>query len=283
MIKIITDTSADITAQEAKELGLVVIPFKTMFGSEEYLDGVTLTNTEFYKKIEADDVFPTTCQITPLEFEQIFERETAGGDQVIVLPLSGELSGTAHNAQIAAERFPDSVFVVDSLNATIGLHLLVRLAARLIDSGMPAAEIAQVLEEKKGRLRLYALIDTLEYLKRGGRISKTVAFAGTLLSIKPIITVHEGRIEVVDKARGLKNAELCLRKLLEKTNGIDYSLPFGFTWSGLTDDRLQKYMAENPDLWKGHEDNMFFSQLGSTIGAHIGPGAVAIAYFEKTV
>ena len=280
-VKIITDTSADIPAEEAAQLGLEVIPFKTMFGTEEYLDGVTLQNEEFYRKLEQTDVFPTTCQITPFEFEQIFARVTANGDEAVVLPLSGELSGTAHNAAIAAGNFTGKVYVVDSLNATIGLHLLVRLAAQLIQEGKSARDVAQILEEKKRRLHLYALIDTLEYLKRGGRISKTVAFAGTLLSIKPIIAVNQGRIDVIDKARGLKNAEQCLRKYVQQTAGMDFTLPFGFTYSGVTDERLKKYMDENPDFWKSHEENMYFSQLGSTIGAHIGPGAVAISFFEK--
>lgn len=280
-VKIITDTSADIPAEEAAQLGLEVIPFKTMFGTEEYLDGVTLQNEEFYRKLEQTDVFPTTCQITPFEFEQIFARVTANGDEAVVLPLSGELSGTAHNAAIAAGNFTGKVYVVDSLNATIGLHLLVRLAAQLIQEGKSARDVAQILEEKKRRLHLYALIDTLEYLKRGGRISKTVAFAGTLLSIKPIIAVNQGRIDVIDKARGLKNAEQCLRKYVQQTAGMDFTLPFGFTYSGVTDERLKKYMDENPDFWKNHEENMYFSQLGSTIGAHIGPGAVAISFFEK--
>lgn len=279
-IKIITDSSADIPADEIKQLNVSVIPLRTVFGDKEYLDNVTMTNEQFYQMLE-DGGYPKTCQITPYEYQKVFAQATENGDEVVCLTLSGELSGTAHNAQIAAEEFDGKVFAVDSLNATAGLHILVCLAASLRDQGLSAQEIAEQLQIAKKKVRLYAVIDTLEYLKKGGRISATIAFAGTLLNIKPIITVHDGKVEVIAKARGMKNAQALLNQYIDKTNGIDYSKPYGFIYSGVSDDALQKYKQENPQLWQGNEVMMKTSQLGSTIGTHIGPGAVGIAFFEK--
>ena len=155
------------------------------------------------------------------------------------------------------------------------------LACRLRDEGRSAADIAQILEERKRDIRLIALLDTLEYLRRGGRISGAAAIAGNLLSIKPVITVKEGEVAILGKARGSKNGNNMLIQEINKTNGIDFSLPFVLGYTGLDDSLLQKYIADSEALWKGQVSDLPITTIGSTIGTHAGPGAIGVAFFAR--
>ncbi len=280
-VKIITDSASDITQTQAAGLGIEVIPLTTIFGDTEYLDGVTLSNREFFEKLIETDELPHTSQITPFQYEETFRKAVSSGDEVLYIALSSKLSGSCGGAVAAAAQFGGRVSVVDSENVCIGQQLLVLYAVRLRDRGLSAAEIVRELEEKRGSVRVLALLDTLEYLKKGGRISPTVAFAGELLSIKPVVAVEHGEVVLVGKARGSKNGNNLLMRFVEKNGGIDFDMPYTLAYSGLDDTLLQKYIRDSEALYKGRADELPVCAIGSTIGTHVGPGAVAVSFFCK--
>lgn len=278
MVRIITDSGCDLTREEANRLGVQVIPITVTFGEEEYQDGVTLTTTQFYEKLVQSKELPHTSQIPPYTYGEVFEECVGAGDTAVCLSLSSKLSGSYQNAAATAEDF-EGVYAVDTMNVCIGQQILVRLAARLRDEGMDAAGIAARLVEVRGRVRVLALLDTLEYLKKGGRISPTVAFAGEVLGIKPVVSVTDGEVALVGKARGSKNGNNLLRKLIEETGQIDFSMPCVLGYTGLSDELLRRYMEDNADLFEGHTD-IPIAIIGATVGTHIGPGCVGAAYFN---
>lgn len=280
-IKILIDSASDINAQEAKEKGIEMISMIVSFGEKEYLDGVNLLPTQFYEKLIESDELPKTSQVSPFRFEEVFKKLTENGDEVLVITISSKLSGTYQAAKQAAESFGDKIYVLDSMNACIGERLLCDYALRLIGQGITLAELGAEMERAKEKICLMAVIGTLEYLKKGGRISSTAAFAGELLSIKPVVSIVNGEVKVVGKALGSKKANNLLNRLVTEKGGIDFSMPFGTVWSGLDKTTLEKYVKDSAALWSAHTDNVPAYILGGTIGTHIGPGAVGVAFFSK--
>ena len=278
-VKFLVDSAADLTLQEAKELGVTHLPLKVLFGEEEYLDGVTLSHQAFYEKLAAWDKLPTTSQASPAEFEKAFAELTADGDEVVAITVSSQLSGTYQSACIGADEFEGKVYVVDSMNVTLGERLVLMRGIQLAQTGLSAREIAEKLNEEKGKIRLYAVLDTLENLKKSGRISAATAIAGTMLSIKPAVAVEEGKVVMAGKARGANQGNKLLKDLVAKTGGIDFDKPHTLAYSGPSDERLRKFMADSGDLWAGHEQPPV-ATVGAVIGTHVGPGAWALAYFE---
>ena len=199
--RIIVDSTADLVP-EIKER-VYTVPLTVHFGQEEYIDGVTIDHKTFYEKLVESDVLPTTSQATPNDFIGAFEMARQAGEATVVITLASKFSGTYQSAVIAAAEY-ENIYVVDGASAAMGTGILVELAFRLLDAGSSAEEIAKALEEEKKNIVIVALVDTLEYLKRGGRISKTAAFAGGILNIKPIISVTDGEIHLLGKARGSK-------------------------------------------------------------------------------
>lgn len=279
-VRIITDSASDITQERAKELKIKVLPITTLFGETAYQDGVDLSHREFFEKLIESDVMPTTCQIPPYSYEEAFKAVRAMGDTAVCITLSGKLSGGYQSAKIAAADFEDCVTVVDSENVCIGEQILVLLANSLRQEGKNAWEIAEILNEQKKRIRVIALLDTLEYLKKGGRISATTAFAGTLLSIKPVVAVKDGEVALIGKARGSKNGNNLLMKFVEEAGGINFEKPYCLAYSGLSDALLNKYIADSESLYKGNTEHLPVCTIGSTIGTHVGPGAIAVAFFS---
>ena len=279
-IRVITDSAADLPQPCRPEI--TVLPMAVTFGEEQFLDGVDLAHRQFYEKLIEGDALPTTSQINPPQFEEAFRRAVDEGEDVVAVVLSSKLSGTCQSARIAAEEFPGRVFVVDSENATIGQQILVRRALDLLDQGLDAAAIAGELEREKKDIRLVALLDTLEYLKRGGRISPSVALVGGLLSVKPVIAVEHGEVVMLGKARGSKNGSNLLVQEIRKTNGVDFDRPYLLGYTGLEDSLLQKYIADSAALWAEHTNALPIGTIGGTIGTHVGPGAVAVAFFQRS-
>lgn len=278
-IHIITDSASDIKASERKNL--TVLPMTITFGETEYQDGVTLTHKQFYEMLIESDTLPVTSQIPPFCFDEAMKRAVAQGDEVIAITLSGKLSGTWQSAVIAAESFPGSVYVVDSENVTVGEHILVEYAFRLIEQGLSAAEIVEKLNLLKKRIRLVALLDTLEYLKKGGRISSAAALAGSILSIKPVIAIQNGEVVILGKARGSKQANNLIVEQIHAAGGIDFSMPYFLGYTGLSKDLIQKYIEDNAALWENETDCLPVDSVGGTIGTHTGPGAIAVAFVAK--
>ena len=276
-VQIIVDSAADMDKEIVAQEHLTVVPLKTIFGEEEYLDGVTITAQQFYEKLIEDTTHPSTSQPSPYEFEKVFTQVAEQGDTAVVITLSG----TYQSATIAASGFADSIYVVDSENVTIGEQILVQHALQLRDQGVDAAAIAEELNQKKHEICVIALLNTLEYLKKGGRISSTVAFAGSLLSIKPVIAIENGEVSVIGKARGSKNGYNLLTEFIDKKGGIDFAMPLRLGYTGHNDVLLQKYIKDSEHLWKGNIATLPVTLIGSTIGTHAGPGAVAVAFYHK--
>lgn len=279
-IRVITDSAADLPLPCRPEV--TVLPMTVTFGEEQFLDGVNLTHRQFYEKLIEGDVLPATSQINPAQFEEAFRQAAEAGETVVAVVVSSKLSGTFQSACIAAEEFPGRVFVVDSENATIGEQILVQRALALMDQGLDAAAVAGRLEEEKKDICLVALLDTLEYLKRGGRISSSAALVGGLLSVKPVVAVEHGEVVMLGRARGSKNGSNLLVQEIRKTRGVDFERPYLLGYTGLEDSLLQKYIADSAALWAEHTNALPIGTIGGTIGTHVGPGAVAVAFFQRS-
>lgn len=282
MIKLMADSACDLEQTEADALGIALMPLSIRFGSEEYWDGVTLSHREFFEKLIETDEIPQTSQISDYRFEEAFASLTADGSEVIAVTLSSKLSGTHACAVRAAKKFPGKVYVVDSMNACLGERILVDYALRLIREGdLSAPEIAAELDEKKNKIQLLAVLDTLKFLRKGGRISTVTAFAGEMLSIKPVISVVKGEPKLIGKAMGSKKGNNLLNRLVDECGGIDFTMPYVLGYSGLSEDFLMKYLHDSEHLWKDHTDHVPYYLIGSTIGTHVGPNAIAVAFFAK--
>lgn len=284
MIKVLIDSASDITQEEAEKKGIYMIPLEVRFGEDVYLDGVNLLPQQFLEKLVESNELPKTSQINEYRWTEQFEKLTADGSQVIAITISSKLSGTYNSAKMAAKKFPHQVFVIDSLSAATGERVLCDYALRLIAEGKAANEIAEELETKKKKLQVIAVVDTLKYLRKGGRISTLTAFAGELLSIKPVISVINGEVKLVGKAMGSKKSNNLLMQLVEKVGGIDFEMPYGLIFSGYRDEYLRKYLEDSASLWQEHVTNIKdipVYMYGSTIGTHVGPNALGVAFFAK--
>lgn len=276
--RIIVDSTADLMPGVKESVH--VVPLTIYFGEEEYVDGVTIDHKTFYERLIESDVLPTTSQATPHAFEIEFEKAKEAGESAVVITVASKLSGTYQSAMIAASEY-ENIYVVDSESAAIGSGILTEYALQLLDQGLEAKEIAEKLEEVKKKLVIVALVDTLEYLKKGGRISSTVAFAGVVLNIKPVLSVVHGEISVLGKARGSKQGNNLLVKEIENVGGVDFSKPVLLGYAGITDALLLKYMEDSKRLWENDLETVRYTTVGSAIGTHIGPGAIAVAFFRK--
>ncbi len=278
-IKIIVDSASDFTQKQATDLGLLFLPMSVTLDGEEYFDGVNLFAEEFYQKLETCKGAPQTSLINEYRWNEAFQEATRDGSDVVAITISSKLSGTYQAAVNASKNFDGKVFVVDSATATYGEGALAEYAIRLRDEGKSGREIYDTLNEKKGNICVYAVIDTLKYLKKGGRISAATAIVGTTLSIKPIIALLDGEVKILGKALGNKKANLTLNKTIESIGGIDFDMPWGYVWSGTDKTNIDKYKTDSRYLVGERECPL--RPLGSTIGTHIGPGAVGLAFFKK--
>lgn len=275
-VRIITDSASDLVCDRPD---VTVVPMSITFGQTTYRDGVDLDRSRFYELLVEGDDLPTTSMIAPGAWQEAFQAAVDAGDDVVCLTVSSELSGTHHSAEMAAAEFPGRVFVVDSQNVTVGEAVLVHRALQLVDEGRTAQQVADALNAEKGSVRLVALLDTLEYLKKGGRVSGAAAAVGGLLSIKPVLAVRDGRVEVIGKARGSKNGHNLLIKEIQDANGVDVSRPLALGYTGLDDSLLRKYVQDAGWLWEGLVQELPVHQVGATVGTHAGPGAIAVAFF----
>lgn len=278
-VRIIIDSSVDIAERFRQDVKIV--PLTIHFGEEELIDGLTIDKQRFYERLVECDELPRTSQANPTAFQKVFEEVTQAGEEAVVITLSSELSGTFQSACLAVQDY-DNIYVVDSKNAAIGSGILTEYAIACAKKGMSAREIAEELERKKEDVCLIALLDTLEYLKRGGRISKTVAFAGGVLNIKPVVTIQDGKVEVIGKARGSRQGNNLLVEKIQESGGIDFDMPILLGYTGLSDALLKKYMEDSRDLWQEQTESLDSTLVCSVIGTHVGPGVVAAAFFRKS-
>jgi len=278
-VNIIVDSTTDLRPGLRDQF--TVVPLTVSFGDKEYVDGVTISHKEFYEKLIESDVLPTTSQATPAAFEAVFAQVAERGETAVVLTLAAGLSGTYQSAVIAAEEYPGIVHVVDGTSVAIGTGILAEQALLYRDQGLSAGEIAEKLEQDKGRIHVVALLDTLEYLKKGGRISSAVAVAGGILSIKPVAAVKDGKIVMLGKARGSRQGNNLLVQEIQKAGGVDFDRPVLLGYTGLSDVLLKKYIEDSKALWENGVEQLEYVSIGSVVGTHAGPGAVAVAFFRK--
>lgn len=278
-IRIVTDSAADIAQNSYEKVS--VVPMSVSFDDVEYQDGVTLSRHEFYEKLVESDELPHTSQPSPMLFQSAYEEALKECDHVLVVTVSSKLSGTYQSALIAAEDFPGKVTVFDSLSAAIGQRILVDEALKMFDKGASVEEVVAELTDLRGRVRILAMLNTLEYLKKGGRIPPVVAVAGQILAVKPVITVEDGLVSMMGSARGSKKANNFLMKKVEECGGIDFDRSYYLGYTGLSNALLQKYAYDSRQLWVDHVKELPEVLIGSAIGTHVGPGAIAVAFVEK--
>lgn len=280
-IRIITDSASDMHREEHP--ALEVLPLSITFGNDVYLDGVDIDHKRFYEMLIEGDELPKTGQVNPYAFSKAIAEAREVGDDAVIITVGGKLSGTYQSACTALAEAPGGdVYVVDSNNVTLGERILVEYALRLVDAGKPVDVIAHEVEAVRDRVVVMGLLETLEYLVRGGRLSAAAGALGTLLSFKPVVAVEDGQVVQLGKARGSKNGRNLLNQQVERAGGIDFDMPIALGYTGLDDTLLKKYIEDSHDLWAGHkESELPIHTIGATIGTHVGPGAVAVAFFAK--
>ena len=279
-VRIITDSASDMSPVEHP--ALAVLPLSVTFGTDAYMDGIDIDHQRFYEMLVERDELPKTGQVNPYAFSQAIAEAREAGDEAVIITVGAKLSGTNQSARTALAEAPGGdVFVVDSNNVTLGERVLVEYALRLVDEGRSAAQIAAAVEAVRDRVVVIGLLETLEYLVRGGRLSAAAGAVGTLLNVKPVVAVEDGLIVQLGKARGSKNGRNLLNQKVEKAGGIDFSMPLALGYTGLSDAVLKKYIEDSAALWAGHtEGELPVHTIGATIGTHVGPGAVAVAFFQ---
>ena len=279
-VRIITDSASDMSP--AEHPALRVLPLSVTFGTDVYMDGIDIDHQRFYEMLVERDELPKTGQVNPYAFSQAIAEAREAGDEAVIITVGAKLSGTNQSARTALAEAPGGdVFVVDSNNVTLGERVLVEYALRLVDEGRSAAQIAAAVEAVRDRVVVIGLLETLEYLVRGGRLSAAAGAVGTLLNVKPVVAAEDGLIVQLGKARGSKNGRNLLSQKVEKAGGVDFSMPLALGYTGLSDAVLKKYIEDSAALWAGHtEGELPIHTIGATIGTHVGPGAVAVAFFR---
>lgn len=279
-VRIITDSASDMSP--AEHPALAVLPLSVTFGTDVYMDGIDIDHQRFYEMLVERDELPKTGQVNPYAFSQAIAEAREAGDEAVIITVGAKLSGTNQSARTALAEAPGGdVYVVDSNNVTLGERVLVEYALRLVNEGRSAAQIAAAVEAVRDRVVVIGLLETLEYLVRGGRLSAAAGAVGTLLNVKPVVAVEDGLIVQLGKARGSKNGRNLLNQKVEKAGGIDFSMPLALGYTGLSDAVLKKYIEDSAALWAGHtEGELPVHTIGATIGTHVGPGAVAVAFFQ---
>ncbi len=278
MVKILVDSSSDYEPEEIKEKGFEFVPISITIGDTDYIDGVSLEKDEFYEILKGTEDFPKTSQPSPQAFLDIFKDAKKKQDTIFCILLSSELSGTCQSAQLAKNMVDyESIYIIDSLSATYMIKILADYAYELVQKNTPAEEILQKIEALKPRVTLFAGLDTLEYLCKGGRLSKSAAAIGELANIKPVITVtEEGAVGVFGKCLGKNKAIAQVFKHLQES-GLDDSFPLYTIYTYGTDNcqRLEEKLEEN-----GYPTSKRL-QVGATIGSHIGPEAFGVVFVKQ--
>lgn len=275
---IITDSTSDITQQQAKAMDLEVLPMPITFSDGVFLDGIDITPATFYDKLVSSEKLPTTSQIPPLAFEERFRYHKEQGNEVVCILLASQLSGTYQSAEIAKSNCKaDNVTLIDTGTVAMGLSVLVRLALKLRGEGKTAAEIVAAVEAAKKKVVLFACIDTLTYLQKGGRLGTVAATLGTFLNLKPIIQVLDGKVQVIHKIRGIESA---IGWMLERVKETPINLASAAVIAhSNAADQLDLLVKQFRALC-GNKVDVVLTEIGSTIGTHAGPGAVGLGYLQ---
>ena len=278
-VRIIVDSGCELDFLQAKALDVILVPMTVHFGSEEYRSGIDITNEEFYKKLSLSQELPTTSQPTPYDFETVYRQVTGAGDEAVVICVSSALSGTYQSATIAADGLEDHVHIVDSQAVSVAQKILLDYALALRDHGCNAKEIAEAIEAKKCDVCAFGVVETLEYLIKGGRLSKAAGAVGSVLGIRPVLTLTDGALAVAGKARGVKGAISMTNKCINEI-GIDFTMPIAIGYTGTDPNVIHPFVSSVDSPWSGQE--VYVCNVGSTVGTHTGPGLFIAAFFKKS-
>ncbi|MDD3240028.1 MAG: DegV family protein [Lachnospira sp.] len=282
MIQIITDSTCDINKEEAAALGIHIVPLTVRFGNEEYLDGFTLSNEEFYQKLESCEELPVTSQPSPIIFKDLFMKYTEVGDQILGIFISSQLSGTFQSASIAAEMVRDEcpaacIELIDSKSVSIGTSLLIREALRMRSQGLFLDQMVHSCLEMADHIRVYAMAGSLKYLQKGGRLSSSAALVGSLLKITPVIEIVDGTVQIACKARGKKSAATFIFEQLETSSLVeDSTFVYGHANAKESLQSFVERTHSSVNLVHAYTGN-----IGCVVGTHIGPGSFGVAYLEE--
>ena len=276
-VKLIIDAGCDLNKEQAEALGVILVPMTIRFGDNEYRSGIDISNEDFYNELAASKELPTTSQPTPYDFEMIYQQVKDAGDEGVVLCVSSALSGTYQSACIAANGFEDCIYVVDTRTVSVAQRILLDYAISFMHNGNCAKEIAAELEEKKADVRAFGAVETLEYLIKGGRLSKAAGAVGSVLGIRPVLCLSDGALEVAGKARGAKAAVTLLHDLIADID-IDFSMPYCVGYTGNDPHVIDAYLDASNSALKGRE--LTPVNVGSTVGTHTGPGLFIVAFFK---
>ena len=277
-VHIITDSTSDITQSEAARFGVQVLPVTVRFGMQEYRDGVDLPGDTFYNMLAAGGELPTTSQVTPWQFQEAL-AVLEEGDEAVILTVSGKLSGTMQSALIAAKSYGSRVQVFDSMSAAVGLRVQVEYAIRLRDAGLSAAAITHELLARRDQVVMLGVVNSLDNLRRSGRLSAAAAIAGSLLGIRPVLTTQSGELVLLGKARGIAQSDNFLNRTVEQRGGINFRLPYAVGYTGAQDDAARGYLERSAALWQDKTDAVPMCRIGCGIGTHLGSGAVVVAFY----
>lgn len=282
MVRIITDSAADFEPRELEKYDITCVPMQISFDDNEYKENENLTKTRFYELLESSESFPKTSQPTPYDFEVLLAEYKKNGDECVMVTISSALSGTFQNAFLVKNMLDyENCYVVDSLNATGGERLLVAYAVQLRNEGKTAKEIFNALEFVKTKIKLYACVDTLEYLHKGGRLSKTAYTVGTLANIKPVIYISkEGKVEVSSKAMSMRSGISAVSKKLQThVPNLQYPIYVLYANNRKNGDLLAEAIRKAGFAIR--PENII--NIGATIGTHVGSNACGVVYVSETV
>lgn len=276
MVKIVTDSTCDLSLDEVKKLGVEVVPLKVNFGEKSYFDKIELTSEAFFKMLTTEKVHPTTTLANPDQFVQIFNKYPK--DDIVVISLASKLSGTFQSATLAKNMTDrNNIHLVDTGSVSMGVNLIVREAVKMVKAGKNAKQVFEGCQELSKKLRVVAVFDTLKYLQKGGRISAAKALIAQVANLKPIMGVTDGNISAVGKSRGVLKSGLEVLRIMDTTAPIDpkYPVVFGHT---LVEANLNPFKKVLLDKYKVENHT---TVIGSVVGTHAGPGAYGLAYISK--
>jgi len=276
-IAIITDSTAYLPPAYIQKYDIKIAPLTVIFGEESFGDGVDITPSEFYARLQKTEVMPTTSQVTVGTFKAMFEQLHREGREILVITISGKLSGTVESAEKARELVPDGkIEIVDSLSTTVEQGFVVLAAARSAANGAGLADCKQAAVQARERTGVVFAVDTLEFLHRGGRIGGAKRMLGTILNIKPILTIRAGRVDALEQARTRKKSirrlvEIVAERVAEKQN-----ICLAVAHANAPEDAQKLLEAASEQM---NPTETMITELSPVIGTHVGPGTVALAYY----
>ncbi len=277
MVRIITDSLSDLTLERGEELGIDIMCLNVRFGDEEYVCGKELSNEQFYEKLATNPNSPASSAVNPAAFTEIFKKYLDAGDEMVCIMFSSKMSATCQNAVIAASEFNSPhIRIIDCENATMGQGLLVETAARMRDEGMDADTIEKNIRDLLPKVMTYIVVESMEYLKRGGRISGTKALVGSLLKVHPVLRILPDGVLPVDKVKGKKSCNAWLiNKLLDEPANNDYPIVIGHSNALDQAEQLEQQIKD-----AGIKNTFITNCIGPIVGTHIGPNCLGIGYVK---